>query len=430
MKIRSRVLAALIAVAVVSCLVGGCKKKDKETETSSEKVTESISEKESEKDTEKKQEAKAFTYKAKDGSISIKLPDDTWEVKKEDSDAWSFESAEEGVISIAHFSGDEMEGLVFPGSEEEVLSNLESAGKSKSDYAVIEYRKNELGSYEAYHTTIKCKGSDSKYAYSVAYNLVGEEDIYSVNGQVKKDDAQAMERIRDAVESLKLLQTASVETDKNKDKDKSTEKSDDSQTDSSDSSESQDTGNGQYIYDSNGNAVYVYEDGNGNWVDSNGMVYYFNADGILDNNGQSYYYSKPDTGQSDTTPQTETNSFYDNQGNLITVYKNSNGNWVDSNGIIYTFGQYGVTDNYGNYYPYNGGGNTNNPTTDPNPQPVDPVNPGNTNNPGSTNGFYDDQGNYISVYKDSNGNWVDSGGMEYTFGDDGVTDSFGNFYPY
>ena len=57
---------------------------------------------------------------------------------------------------------------------------------------------------------------------------------------------------------------------------------------------------------------------------------------------------------------------------------------------------------------------------------------GNTggNTGGSTNGFYDDQGNYISVTQDANGNWVDSGGMQYTFGNDGVTDANGNFYPY
>ena len=44
--------------------------------------------------------------------------------------------------------------------------------------------------------------------------------------------------------------------------------------------------------------------------------------------------------------------------------------------------------------------------------------------------FYDDQGNYISVTQDANGNWIDSGGMKYTFGNDGVTDANGNFYPY
>ena len=166
MRIRKKIMSGLVIAMAVSCMVSGCKKKTQETETSSETETQRMTETETQTETEKKN--KSTTYKAKDGSLSIKLPDDTWEVKKEGTDEWTFESAEQGTITIVHYSGDEMQGLVFPASEEEVLDNLEKAGKSKSDYAVVEYKKNTLGSYEAYHTTIKCKSASSKYAYSVA----------------------------------------------------------------------------------------------------------------------------------------------------------------------------------------------------------------------------------------------------------------------
>lgn len=49
---------------------------------------------------------------------------------------------------------------------------------------------------------------------------------------------------------------------------------------------------------------------------------------------------------------------------------------------------------------------------------------------GSTNSFKDDAGNWITVTMNADGQWVDESGMAYTFGDDGVTDSNGNFYPY
>ena len=74
-------------------------------------------------------------------------------MKKEGTKEWTFESPNQGTITIVHYSGDETNGLVFPSSEEEVLNNLEKAGKSKTDYAVVEYKKNTMGSYEAYHTT-------------------------------------------------------------------------------------------------------------------------------------------------------------------------------------------------------------------------------------------------------------------------------------
>lgn len=49
---------------------------------------------------------------------------------------------------------------------------------------------------------------------------------------------------------------------------------------------------------------------------------------------------------------------------------------------------------------------------------------------GDTNGFCDDEGTWITVYKNSSGQWVDESGMVYEFGDEGVTDQNGNFYPY
>lgn len=57
-------------------------------------------------------------------------------------------------------------------------------------------------------------------------------------------------------------------------------------------------------------------------------------------------------------------------------------------------------------------------------------NPAAVGGEGDTNGFYDDAGTWVTVYKNSNGDWVDESGMVYVFGDDGVTDQNGTFYPY
>lgn len=57
-------------------------------------------------------------------------------------------------------------------------------------------------------------------------------------------------------------------------------------------------------------------------------------------------------------------------------------------------------------------------------------NPAASSGEGDTNGFYDDGGTWVTVYKNSSGEWVDESGMVYQFGDDGVTDANGVFYPY
>ena len=61
-------------------------------------------------------------------------------MKKEGTKEWTFESPNQGTITIVHYSGDETNGLVFPSSEEEVLNNLEKAGKSKTDSIPANFR--------------------------------------------------------------------------------------------------------------------------------------------------------------------------------------------------------------------------------------------------------------------------------------------------
>ena len=111
-----------------------------------------------------------------------------------------------------------------------------------------------------------------------------------------QDDATAMEAIRTSVESLKLLKTSSTTTSETK-KNNTTSSESNSTTQSESGSTASTDGNsdsnqnGQYVYDSNGNAVYIYQDSDGNWVDSSGAIYYFNANGITNSNGASFTYN-------------------------------------------------------------------------------------------------------------------------------------------
>ena len=81
MKMRSKIVTCLVLALSISCLATGCKKKAQETETSSETIR--VTEKQTESETAKKATNTSTTFKSKDGSISIKLPDDTWTMKKE-----------------------------------------------------------------------------------------------------------------------------------------------------------------------------------------------------------------------------------------------------------------------------------------------------------------------------------------------------------
>lgn len=397
----------LVAALAAAAMLMGCSKKG-ETESVADQLTELTTEKPTEKVEEKPGTAitTTKTYTSKDKTMSIKLPDESWKNTKDADDTLEFESDGKGTITVNHITGTDISKVKLPSTKEEVLDNLETAGKDIKKYEVINFTKQTVGTSDKYHTIVKCTDSTEKYAYTVGYDIVSDTDIYSVTGVVEEEDEELMRQIQVSVESFQVLKKSSG-TKKNGSTTGQSES-----TDSTDSSSSS-AGKTTVIYDSNGNPIYVTQDASGVWKDSNGKTYEMQQYGALGSDGYWYTYdssssdnnnSNTDNDNKETNSSGETSGFYDQSGNYISVTKDSNGNWVDSYGTVYYFGENGVTDNAGNYFPYKG--------TD------------------ESNGFYDKDGNYVTVTKDSNGNWVDSAGTVYTFGDTGVTDSSGNFYPY
>lgn len=121
--------------------------------------------------------------------------------------------------------------------------------------------------------------------------------------------------------------------------------------DSSSSGETTSTEAPRYFYDGSGNRVDVSQMPDGSWQDANGSSYTFYENGVKDSNGNEYYYDPPANGNSSVEVGSKAD-FYDSQGNHIVCTMDENGNWVDSEGNIYTFGEKGVTDSNGNFYPY------------------------------------------------------------------------------
>ena len=137
----------------------------------------------------------------------------------------------------------------------------------------------------------------------------------------------------------------------------STGNTDNSGTGDSTGSDSSNTGTStsteapRYFYDGSGNRVDVSQMPDGSWQDASGTSYTFYENGVKDSNGNEYYYDPPANGNSSVEVGSKAD-FYDSQGNHIVCTMDENGNWVDSEGNIYTFGEKGVTDSNGNFYPY------------------------------------------------------------------------------
>lgn len=121
----------------------------------------------------------------------------------------------------------------------------------------------------------------------------------------------------------------------------------------------------RWFFDKDGNTVYTTQNSAGKWVDKNGTEYYFYENGVEDSNGETYTYDPPSwSSGSDSNASSLSSSdpdaadgetyydFFDDKGNHIYTKQNENGEWVDDNGNKYVFGEKGVTDSNGNFYPY------------------------------------------------------------------------------
>lgn len=123
------------------------------------------------------------------------------------------------------------------------------------------------------------------------------------------------------------------------------------------------------------------------------------------------------TQSSENTSAGEERYFFDAAGNTIYTSQNSNGDWVDANGTVYTFLENGVKDSSGNQYYY-----------DP------PSYRENSDAAGTDTGdavdIYRNDGTYTRLTKNADGNWADSNGITYELREDGAMDSNGEFHPW
>lgn len=120
---------------------------------------------------------------------------------------------------------------------------------------------------------------------------------------------------------------------------------------------------------------------------------------------------------SENTSTGEERYFFDEAGNTVYVSQNANGDWVDSKGTVYTFLENGVKDSNGTKYYYD-------PPSYRNDSGVSGT------DTGEAVDLYRNDGTYIRLTKDANGNWADANGITYELREDGAMDSNGEFHPW
>lgn len=270
-------------------------------------------------------DAQNTTYKSKDKSVSVTVPDATWANKTDGDDMISFESPEQGKLLILHGAGDEaMSVAVIPTTPDTAVA-LEQASdlEQGTDFVIHDYTSTDINGIGVYSYTVEYLNDKSEYAYVVNKYFANDNEFYSITGSVKSKDDKVLKKVKKSVESFTITGDSSLKSAASGSSDsKSTDAqgtdgqaadnqtSDtqgtaeqggaDSSTDSSAGSSNggysedalSDTNQTRTLYrNSDGHAFVVYADGNGNWVDDSGNTYDFvNDEDVYDQDGVDYYY--------------------------------------------------------------------------------------------------------------------------------------------
>jgi hypothetical protein len=354
MKTGKKYIKPLILASAAMLAVMGCSNQSDGTEMSTDTETETT--------TEAAVVLQKVTYTASDGSVSIILPDSNWTNTLDEDGQLTFVSPGEGKITITY--GDtkkKVKQMAFASSESKLKKRLTKLGENTDNLEIQDFSFDKSSGIRNCSYTLKYTDTTDGTYYTVTSVVAADAKGYQITGTLEVGDATLLASVQDSVNSFLILNNSLAETAEN----------DGSGTESGNSGSSSEEQ--RYFYDEPGNTIYVTQDSDGAWVDENGTVYYFYENHVEDGNGTTYYYDPPayreggelysgsDSGQESSDGSASSGGtesadtyydFYDSEGNYIKATQDANGNWVGDDGKTYTFGDNGVTDSDGNYYPY------------------------------------------------------------------------------
>lgn len=351
MRNKKRMTSFFIIGLAAVCMLNGCKKNEKETETQPvSKQTETAP---------PETEAAKYTYTSESSTFSLDLPSMTWRITKEGIDnKWVFEDPAVGKINIVHKKS-KLKAKNLPQSQEDALKLLNK--EKQNAFENVEFKKETISNAELYYYAGQTSDSELGYCYLIRYLINAEKEGYTVTAKLAVSDAESVQKVRNAVTSFRILREDSGKAD-------GAGNGDDEKEDGNGSSAEGEGGNSsgtdtteeeyRYFFDDNGNTVYAYPSSDGEWWDKDGNVsFFFMEDGVKGSDGVYYYYDPPQGTVSDGSAGESAGEnvsggdvidFYVN-GTYVTAVPNADGTWAGSDGKTYTLSDEGVTDSDGNF---------------------------------------------------------------------------------
>lgn len=342
MRRRKKYAKVMALAGMLLLAVTGCGRKNKGTEAVTDTSAESA---------ETQVVLEKVTYTATDGSVSIILPDSNWK-NTEDRDGKLVFTSAQGEITVDYADSKKKVGtLAFGATEKKLTKRLEKLGVNTEKLEIRDYSFEDAEGIRRCSYTLQYTDTAEGNYYTVTSVMAMDKRGYQVSGTVRKEDPALLASVLESVKSFLVLKDPlEAET--------VSEESEETEAGTEETGDTSVSGEERYFFDEPGNMIYVRQNSDGSWVDEKGMSYQFYENRVEDENGTRYYYDAPayrsdasDSGDS-ASDGNDYYDFYDKDGNYIRATQDQNGNWVGEDGKTYLFGENGVTDSDGNFYPY------------------------------------------------------------------------------
>lgn len=312
-------------------------------------------------------DAQTSIYTSKDKTVSIKLPDATWDNKRDETDMLSFESPKQGSILITHGAGEaDMSVAVLPSTQDMAVSLVQAEDLVQgTDFEIQDYSAAQSGGANVYSYVTKMLNTEKSGGYAYVVNKVfeNEEEYYSIVGSVKTEDA--LSGIKEAVESFAILGDSTLKSAATQN---SSGNAGEAGTDGQNAEGTQQGADGQQggtQGTSGENTDGGYTDGG--YSDSGYTDGGYTDDGYYDDGYDGGYsdggddYTIPNSAgftQEQLTDTNQTRTIYRNSdGHPLVITPNGDGSWSDFDGNTYEFvNDEDVYDQDGVDYYYHGEG--------------------------------------------------------------------------
>lgn len=156
--------------------------------------------------TAKTSEEKPVAFTSEDGSVSIKLPGESWKTDENTENLCMF-SSNEGIIMLTKTTDGE---IVTPKSEEDIKKILQKEGYNSKNYDVIEYTDEQIANMSSYRSVIKYEDESSPYIYGVLYGTVIDNREYMACAMLYADSEELLEQMKTSIYSFKVLKDKEV----------------------------------------------------------------------------------------------------------------------------------------------------------------------------------------------------------------------------